>query len=469
MERNKRLFKTTIIYFIGTFGSKLLVFFLMPLYAENLSTEQFGAVNLVTNIVPLIGPVFTLQVTETIFRFLCTSKSEDEKKTYITNSFVIFVLGILVFILCYIPICIVTQFQYSYLFIIYFIFNYLSLYLQQILRGTGKNIDYSITGVLSTLIQLIVNIVLIKYIQERSILLSTTLGTIVITLYVLIRLKFFSYVDIKLFNSTIIKKMLHYSLPLVPNQISWWLNGTAGLYILQFFCGTASTGLASFANKFPSLLMTVNSIFLLAWTENTIYEYDSEDKEKYYSDNLEYFSKFLMLFSAILLPAIKIYYDLFIDTNYHDSILLVPFMFVAMIFNAVSSFIGTIYTASMKTKGAFYTTIVAAIVNLICSAILIPIFKIFGYVFANIISYIVFYLIRKRSIDKIIKLKYNYKLYTIPVIIFIISSLIYCKTSAIYNVISLFIQGGIMLYIYKEIIYKILINLRDKFRRGKVC
>ena len=83
MERNKRLFKTTIIYFIGTFGSKLLVFFLMPLYSAYLSTEQFGTVNLITNIVPLVGPVFTLQVTETIFRFLCTSKGEDEKKKYI--------------------------------------------------------------------------------------------------------------------------------------------------------------------------------------------------------------------------------------------------------------------------------------------------------------------------------------------------------------------------------------------------
>ena len=122
MERNKRLFKTTIIYFIGTFGSKLLVFFLMPLYSAYLSTEQFGTVNLITNIVPLVGPVFTLQVTETIFRFLCTSKGEDEKKKYITNSFIIFLIGMSTFMLMYIPICIITKFQYAYLFILYFVF-----------------------------------------------------------------------------------------------------------------------------------------------------------------------------------------------------------------------------------------------------------------------------------------------------------------------------------------------------------
>ncbi len=467
MERNKRLFKTTIIYFIGTFGSKLLVFFLMPLYSAYLSTEQFGTVNLITNIVPLIGPVFTLQVTETIFRFLCTSKDEDEKKKYITNSFIIFLIGITVFILFYIPICIITKFQYAYLFILYFIFNYLATYLQQVLRGVRKNVDYTITGVLSTLIQLIINIVFIKYIHERGMILAIVVGSVTITIYALIRLKFFKYINFKLFSKNMIKEMLKYSIPLVPNQISWWLNGTAGIYILEYFCGTASTGLVSFANKFPTLLMTVNSIFLMAWTESSIYEYSSEDKAEYYSKNLENFSKFLILFSAILLPAIKVYYELFIDAKYHDSIILVPFMFISMIFNAISSFMGTIYTASMKTKGAFYTTVVAAIVNVICSVVLIPIFKIWGYVFANIISYVVFYLIRKRSIDKIVKLKYHYKLYIIPVIIFIISLIIYCKTNAIYNIISLIIQAFIMLSIYKEIILKMFIELKERIG-GKV-
>lgn len=203
MERNKRLFKTTIIYFIGTFGSKLLVFFLMPLYSAYLSTEQFGTVNLITNIVPLIGPVFTLQVTETIFRFLCTSRDEDEK--YITNSFIIFLIGIAIFMLMYIPICIITKFQYAYLFVLYFVFNYFGIYLQQVLRGVRKNVDYTITGVLSTLIQLIINIVFIKYIHERSMLLAYAVGSITITVYALIRLQFFKYIKFKLFSKNIIR------------------------------------------------------------------------------------------------------------------------------------------------------------------------------------------------------------------------------------------------------------------------
>lgn len=465
MERNKRLLKTTIIYFIGTFGSKLLVFFLMPLYAANLSTEQFGTVNLVTNIAPLIGPIFTLQVTETIFRFLCTCNDEKEKKSYLTNSFIIFLLGILAFTIIYIPLCIITKFEYSYLFIIYFVFNYFATYLQQVLRGVKKNIDYSITGVVSTLIQLVINIVLIKYIHERSILLATAIGSIIITIYALIRLNFFKYIEIKLFSKSVIKEMLKYSLPLVPNQISWWLNGTAGLYILEYFCETSATGLVSFANKFPTLIMTVNSIFLMAWTENSIYEYSSKDKAEYYSKNLENFSKFLILFAAILLPAVKIYYEFFIVETYHASISLVPLMFVAMCFNAVSAFVGTIYTASMKTKGAFYTTIIAAVVNLVFAIILIPMIGMYGYVFANIISYIAFYFTRRISINKILKLSDNYKQYIIPGIIYIISAIMYYKANIILNFISAILQFIIIIYIYRELIYKLILKIKNKNNR----
>lgn len=455
MERNKRLLKTTIIYFIGTFGSKLLVFFLMPIYAAHLSTEQFGAVNLVTNLVPLIGPVFTLQVTETIFRFLCTSKSDIEKKQYISNTFIIYLFGVLTFLIIYIPISIITKFEYPYLFILYFVFNYLSMYLQQVLRGMKKNIDYSITGIVSTLIQLIINILLIKYIHERSILVATIVGAIVIAIYSFIRIKFYKYIDVTLFNKKIIKDMLKYSLPLVPNQISWWLNGTAGLYILKYFCGVSATGLVSFANKFPTLIMTVNSIFLMAWTENSIYEFESKDKDEYYSKNLQNFTKFLILLAAILLPIVKIYYELFINETYKISSLLVPLMFVSMGFNAVATFMGTIYTASMKTRGAFNTTVIAAVTNIIFTIILIPIIGIYGYVIANIFSYVVFYAVRKVSIGKIIKLEDNYKQYIVPSIIFIISSLIYYKASLICNAIGVILQLGIMMYIYRDLIIKI--------------
>ena len=240
MDRNKRLVKTTIIYFIGTFGSKLLIFFLLPLYSNWLSTGQYGNLNLLTNVVPLIGPIFTLQITETIFRFLCTAK-EEERAQYISNAFFLLFAGLLIFSIIYIPIAIVTKFEYSILFIVYFITNYLAMFFQQVLRGLGKNVDYSITGIISTLMQLLINIAMIRILYEKSILLATIVGSAIVVVYALIRTRFIKYINIKLISKNIVKKMLKYSLPLIPNQISWWFNDTVGLYILRVFAGSSAT------------------------------------------------------------------------------------------------------------------------------------------------------------------------------------------------------------------------------------
>mgnify|MGYP003308985943 CR=1 FL=1 len=63
-----------------------------------------------------------------------------------------------------------------------------------ILGGKNKNIDYSITGIISTVVQLSINILFIRYFREKSILIAGAVGSIVITLYALIRSKFFKYI-----------------------------------------------------------------------------------------------------------------------------------------------------------------------------------------------------------------------------------------------------------------------------------
>ena len=49
-KKLKKLFSDTAILGFGTFGSKLLVFFLMPFYTAWLSTSQYSTAELITSI-----------------------------------------------------------------------------------------------------------------------------------------------------------------------------------------------------------------------------------------------------------------------------------------------------------------------------------------------------------------------------------------------------------------------------------
>lgn len=463
--RDKKMLKTTIIYFIGTFSSKVLTFILLPLYTNVLAVEEYGKINLIISLLPLVGPIFTLQINDAIFRFLCNENNEKKRNEYLTNSFIIFMFGIIAFVLLYFPLCAIFKFDYSFLFFFYFAFNYFGLYVQQVLRGLKKNFNYSISGIIGTIVQLLINIFLISSLREECILISAILSSLCISVYGLICSGFFKKIDLKTISKKTIIEQLKYSIPLIPNQISWWFNGIAGIYLVEYFCGTYATGLISFANKFPNLIATVNSIYFLAWTENSIYEYQSYDRDEYYSKTYEQFVSFQFIFIAMVMIFVKVYSFLTISTNYQEGLNLVPILFLSMAFNAFASLLGTVYTASMKTVEALKTTLVAAIVNILLSIILTPVIGMYGYAVANLISYLIFLIIRMKSVNKIINMRFvlNKNMIT-AIIIFILSVIVYYLFNIIFNILYLI---GLVIYIlfsYKDIILNIINKL---LKRGK--
>ena len=65
----KRLFLNTLTFAIGSFGSKLLVLILVPLYTSSLTPGEYGTVDLITQTANLLIPILTLNVSEAALRF----------------------------------------------------------------------------------------------------------------------------------------------------------------------------------------------------------------------------------------------------------------------------------------------------------------------------------------------------------------------------------------------------------------
>lgn len=404
MGRGSRVIKTTAIYFIGNFASKLLAFFLLPLYTAYLTSEDFGNVDLLISTLPLIAPIFTVQVTEAVFRFLCTDEDLEGKKKTITNSLVIFLVGIIVFIILYVPFVIQFNLTYALLFFVYFLVTYLGIFFQQIMRGLQKTAEYALTGVISTIVHATINILLIvKFgMGGESLLIASIAGSLVVAIFIALRIRVWQFIKFKKISKLEIQRQLKYGAPLIPNQISWWIIGLLGKYILLYFHGSSDNGILAVASKFPGLLTTINSIFFLAWTENVIREFDSEDRDEYYSNGFAIYSKFTFSSATCLLPLVKIYNITTISGQFIDAWKYVPILILGTLFNSLAAFLGTVYTASMKTKDAFTTTIIAAVSNLILSLFMIPILSIWGVVLANMLSFIVLFFVRIKSVNKII-------------------------------------------------------------------
>ena len=63
------LINKTGILAISNFSSKLLVFFLVPIYTSVLSTAEYGTYDLAMSTVLLLYPVLTVNIVDCVMRF----------------------------------------------------------------------------------------------------------------------------------------------------------------------------------------------------------------------------------------------------------------------------------------------------------------------------------------------------------------------------------------------------------------
>ena len=78
-SRSKYLFNNTVIFALGNFGTKLISFFLVPIYTYTLSVADYGTADLVTTISFVLGPMLTLNLSDAVMRFPLDKKGNDNQ------------------------------------------------------------------------------------------------------------------------------------------------------------------------------------------------------------------------------------------------------------------------------------------------------------------------------------------------------------------------------------------------------
>ena len=69
MNKYKTLLSNTFLISIGTFGSKILVFFMVRFYTGYLTPSDYGTADLITHTANLLFPIISLGITDGVFRF----------------------------------------------------------------------------------------------------------------------------------------------------------------------------------------------------------------------------------------------------------------------------------------------------------------------------------------------------------------------------------------------------------------
>lgn len=163
MSREKALVKNTIIYAIRNFGSKFIAFFLLPLYTFYLSKSDFGFYNIVLTTTSLLLSIITLQMSDGMYRYMLTSNTEDKKKVYFTNAIFIVILNALAGSSIFLIINVTLNLKYAFLIMLMFLLSLFYSISNQAVRGLNKNLYFSLSGIIVTVVTITSNIVLIAF------------------------------------------------------------------------------------------------------------------------------------------------------------------------------------------------------------------------------------------------------------------------------------------------------------------
>lgn len=397
-KRKQKLLVNTAIFAISNFSSKILVFLMLPIYTSILTTAEYGTADLIISITTLSLPFLTMCIGDAGLRFALLNKI-DNKRVFTQGLCIVFFGTLALFALF--PLLEHVGFISNNVIYVYIISIpcYYSDYLLKYARGVGKIREVGISGVLSTFIMIITNIIclVVLKIGIHGYLISYCATYLLNVVYMLFGAKLYKYFSIevlKKLDMSLMKSMLRYSLPLIPNQACWWVNDTANKYIINYYLGADSVGLYSAAYRIPAIFTTFQSFFSDAWLLSAIEEEQSKDKIQFYSKYYDYYCAILVVVCSILIVLSKpLAYFLYSD-SFRLAGVYVPGLMISSMFGGLVGFIGAFFNAYNKTKYLFSSTIIGASISIVVNFLLTSTIGVLGAVLANIISYLIIWLIR---------------------------------------------------------------------------
>lgn len=405
-QRGKYLMRNTIIFAIGNFGTKIISFFLVPLYTNVLSTSDYGTVDLVYTIGAVLVPLLTLNIAESIMRFSLDENADHDKIMSIGLLMLIAatVIGILVFPIgrCFESLS--SYVKYIYFYTIAFACNQVLLCY---LRGKELLLQYSIGNIIQSLCIAVFNILLLLGFKKgiEGYFLAYIFAYVVSALYAFIVGDVIHVLKKFKIDLMLSKRMVGYSAYLIPNSFMWWIMNSLDRVMLTVILGTAANGIFAIAYKIPTLLSTFTNTFTTAWSYSAIREKASDDSEKYSNVVYDNLVSVVVMVAAGMLMCMKVFLKYYVEEAYYVAWKYTPYLTIGFVFMTLGTFIATSYSVYKDSKGMLKSAICGAFVNVILNWILIKKTGIAGAAIATCISYIVVFLYRVFDTRKYLKLK----------------------------------------------------------------
>lgn len=361
------LIKNVGILSVGGLCTKAISFFLIPLYTALISVEDYGTIDYLTTVSTLLIAIVSFQMHEAVFKFATIQRGNvDEVKVIFSNIWFVTICLSFIFSILYLSFIGIFDFIGKWYVIGAVISNIFLNVVAKSSRSLGHNVLYSSVNVISAAVIITLNLLFLVVFQLPAlyILYSYIAGPVIGGMFCVFIDRLWKYFDIRLLSAVKIKEYIRYSYPLIPNEVAWWIIHASDRLVIVTFLGFYYAGILAVATKFSMAYLTVFSFFYAAWVEQCFLHYKTQSGKEYIERLIpkiflvfSYFTVVMMVFCIYLYPIV-------INSSYAKGIILLPWYFIAVLFNVIVGLVSPIYLIHNETKIVMYSTIIAGAINI---------------------------------------------------------------------------------------------------------
>ena len=398
------LLGNTLVFALGGLAVKAVSLVLMPLYTTALTAGEYGTAELLNSAIEIVLPLLSLGVVEALYRF--SIDDDVPKDELFANSLLVLGSGIV----CTGVLCSLASAVWGMGHVVSFFVLFCSVCVfkatTQLARGLGHVRRFVAYGLINALAMVIATYLLL--VQGRAgiegYLWSYAIGYLVGGMAAFLGSAEYRLLVPFRADRVLLRRMLVYSLPLVPNLLSWWLVSVSGRYAVLWGSGLAAAGLFTAASKMPSLVNIVASVFQQAWQYSTAREIGSPDRGAFFGAVMRGYSLATLSAAGLVIALNRPISRLMLQTEFSEGWRYVPLLMLAATFGVMTIFFGTFYQALMSSRVLMVSTMLGAVVNVVLAVVLVPFMGPWGAGLAGAVAYALVLVVRARDLRRRIDL-----------------------------------------------------------------
>ncbi len=386
--------RDTIVYVIPTLISRGIGLLLLPIYTRYLSPADYGVVEMLTLLYTLLNLVLPLEVSQAVARFSADIKKPSEKSPYLSTAFWFTALVFLVVVIFafswpesmqavlgvtnspqLLPLASLAMLANA---LLYLVLNQLRWNLQAAAYSWVSIFFSSCIAIISVLLIAVFNLGVMGFVWAQ---LLASLFSLAAGMRLLRRS---SPIQVR-FDSQKFREMTAFSAPLVLSSISVYATLYADRWMLSVWMGLDAVGVYSVAYRIASIVGLLVTGYQLALTPLIYSQYKEPQTPANIQRIFQYFLFGALTIIALIAGFAQEVVGILAGPEFLAATSVAPWVALGVVLANLYVFAPGLFLAK-RTKRIALLNVLAAVTNLGCAAVFIPVLGLAGAAMAALLG-----------------------------------------------------------------------------------